>query len=195
MKATDNILIKSIRIYLITVGIIFILGLIIVFGSGLFSFLREGKSTFGRISFMGINLIIPPKGIIINPFIDGFTIILIGLIKCSAIIAIINYLYKFFENVLELEVLSKENGKYLKTCGILLSSVTFLHVVQSTFMNINMFNPIANSTSITKIALAFLLFVLNLVLHPLFWLGMFFILFGKIIDMASEVKQENDLTV
>lgn len=195
MEPKKNILIKSIRIYLIIVGVIFVFGLIIVFGSSLFSFLRDGKSAISEASFMGISLLIPPKDIVISPFVDGLTVILIGSLKGVAIISIINYFYKFFENALELEILSKDNGKNLKISGILLSSVTLIHSAQITFLNINMFNPIANAPSLASIILSILMFLLSIGLHPLFWLGMFFVFFGKIIDMASEVKHENDLTI
>lgn len=196
MKPKNNTrLINLIRVYLITFAGIFILRLILGFGTLIVSFIRDGKLTFNNFTFIINNLIILPKGIIINPFLDGLIAILIGLIISTAIVAIVYYLLRFSENLLASEVLSKENGKYLRMCGILLSSVTFLNIAQKYIFNINTYTIFVVSSTTIKVLLAFLMIILGVVMHPLFWLGMFSILFGKIIDMATDVKQENDLTV
>jgi hypothetical protein len=188
-------LINFLKLYLITSGILLMLGIVLGFGTTIVSFIKDEKLTHDHFTFAKISLINPPQGIIINPFIDGLMTILIGLIISISIIAIIYYLLKFVKNLIVSEILIKENGKYLRMCGIILSMATTLYLAQDVFLNINMFNPIANSVGATKVILVFLMIVFSAVMHPMFWLGMFFILSGKILDMASDVKQENDLTV
>ncbi len=195
MEPKNNKIIKGIRLYLLINGIFLVFVVVVGFGVTILSFIKSGSLTNDHFSSSKIKLIIPPKEIIISPFLDGLAAILIGLVIACSIIAIIYFLLKFSNNLIASQILCKENGKYLRLCGWILSFVTALYQTRDFLFNLNNNNAIANSSTVINILLVLIQLAFSAVMHPLFWLGMFAVLFGKILEMASEVKQENDLTI
>lgn len=195
MDPKKNTLIKGIRLYLIINGILLMLAVIIGLVITMYMFLKEGKISHGHYSVGQIYLFVPFKETVLSPFLDGLITILIGLVISWSMLAIMAYLLKFSNNLISSKILCKENGYYLSRSGWILSFATFVYQTRDLLLNVNNNNIIANSTTAVKLIFAVFMIVFSAVMHPLFWLGMFAILFGKILDMASEVKQENDLTI
>jgi hypothetical protein len=195
MKNRENKrLVKYINVYLQVYGFIATLAIILGFGMAIASFVKNGKLNQEKFSMFKINLITPVKETIINPFIDGLVAITFGLLISLCVIVIVFYLLKFVKNIISSNLLIKENGRYLKIVGLILGVISFVLALQDMFLNLVIFNHQSNS-GLLNIIMYLVAPILFVAMVPLFWLGMFFILLGKILDNAAVVKQENDLTV
>jgi len=190
----NNKLVKYINVYLRVYGFVATLAIIIGFGMTIASFVKNGKLNQEKFSMFKINLITPVKETIINPFIDGLVAITFGLLISLCVIVMVFYLLKFVKNIISSNLLIKENGQLLKTVGLVLAVISLVLAIQDMFINSVIFNYQGNLGLLNKIMYS-VGPILLIATFPLFWLGMFFILLGKILDNAAIVKQENDLTV
>lgn len=101
-------------------------------------------------------------------------------------------LRSFFKNVLEEKPFAEENGKHLKSIGLITIIVTAVVAIGRVFLInsvalelIGMFEQVLLSISS----------LLSIVFSPFFILGIFIYVFGEIIIRAANIKEENDLTV
>ena len=100
-------------------------------------------------------------------------------------------LNKFMKNVVEEKPFVKENGEHLKSIGIIimiLSTIIFLSLMSSGFLN-----PFPVH-GVVKI-LYFLMLIISSLFNPYLVVGLVVFVIGEIIVRASELKEEQDLTV
>ena len=194
MKNNSLRLIKYINIYLQIAKYILPAGIILGFVGMISSLLSHGMYNQSRFSVMGIKLIETPKKTAFSPFVDGIIITVIGIIIAAILIIIIFKFSRFIMNIRENNFLAEENGKLLKQNGLLIATFSIILMLQEIVLNLgSLVNKIP-----TWYEIMFMLLIMPLlyvIMHPIFLLGMFFVLFGEIMLKASELKQENDLTV
>ena len=100
-------------------------------------------------------------------------------------------LNKFMKNVVEEKPFVKENGEHLKSIGIIimiLSTIIFLSLMSSRFLN-----PFPVH-GVVKI-LYFLMLIISSLFNPYLVVGLVVFVIGEIIVRATEMKEEQDLTV
>jgi hypothetical protein len=120
--------------------------------------------------------------------------VIILIVNCSIVFGIfwgLRKLNKFMKNVLEEKPFVKENGEHLKTIGIIimiLSTIIFLSHMSSGFLN-----PFPVH-GVVKI-LYFLMLIISSLFNPYLVVGLVVFVIGEIIVRATEMKEEQDLTV
>ena len=100
-------------------------------------------------------------------------------------------LNKFMKNVLEEKPFVKDNGKHLKTIGIIimiLSTIIFLSHMTSGFLYPFPVHGIVKY-------LYFIAILISSLFNPYLVIGLVVFVIGEIIVRASEMKEEQDLTV
>ena len=100
-------------------------------------------------------------------------------------------LNKFMKNVVEEKPFVKENGEHLKSIGIIimiLSTIIFLSLMSSRFL---IPFPVHGVVKI----LYFLMLIISSLFNPYLVVGLVVFVIGEIIVRASELKEEQDLTV
>ena len=120
--------------------------------------------------------------------------IIILIVNASIVVGIfwgLKRLNKFMKNVLEEKPFVKDNGKHLKTIGIIimiLSTIIFLSNMTSGFLY-----PLPVH-GIVKY-LYFIAILISSLFNPYLVIGLVVFVIGEIIVRASEMKEEQDLTV
>jgi hypothetical protein len=97
----------------------------------------------------------------------------------------------FLKNVFNEEPFNIENGKALKTIGIIASLLTIIY-----YSSILLFHSLDQlPLSTFWIIVSKLMYLLTLVFNPYLIISLFIYVLGEIIIYAAKLKQENDLTV
>ncbi|HMN24008.1 MAG TPA: DUF2975 domain-containing protein [Ignavibacteriaceae bacterium] len=125
-----------------------------------------------------------------NTFHISFIILLDVLIIGGIYLTLIK-LNLFLKNVFNEEPFNIENGKALKTIGIIASLLTIIY-----YSSIYLFHSVDKlPLSTFWIIVLKIMYLLTIVFNPYLIISLFIYVLGEIIVHAAKLKQENDLTV
>lgn len=101
-------------------------------------------------------------------------------------------LIRFLKNVLENNPFTKENGKYLKTIGLMVVGLSYF---QNAVRELS--KPISSYAIETSVWIVYakLTALILYLFDPFLMAGVFLLVIGEIVIRAAVIKQENDLTV
>ncbi len=194
-KASETKIVKYIHYYLkgftYLMPVIFLAGYVGI----LLQFLKKGELISPRLSILGVSFIRVPREIVFGRITDALIVLTLTLILFLLFMSVFFYTLKFIKNVLNEKLLVEQNGKLLKVIGFLIIGFAVSDFLYELFLNFSAFNHSNNTWLFSKSLLVLLPTLLTVFLHPIFVLGLFFVLLGEILIRASIVKEENDLTV
>jgi len=125
-----------------------------------------------------------------NTFHISYIILLDVLIIAGIYLALIK-LNLFLKNVFNEEPFNIENGKALKTIGIIASLLTIIY-----YSSVYMFHSLDKlPLSTFWIIVSKIMYLLTIIFNPYLIISLFIYVLGEIIIHATKLKQENDLTV